>query len=137
MADASELYMANGSLLDDPRLHGAPMIVALSGYADAGHLAEQVRETLLGQLPSEVLASFDTDQLHDYRARRPHVRFVEDHFERIEGHAGVSHRGRRESLANGCRFEVCCSHVLGAEDNTEDDTGIFQLRFSTSRHGSA
>jgi hypothetical protein len=33
------------------------MIVALSGYADAGHLAEQVRETLLGGLPSEVLAS--------------------------------------------------------------------------------
>ena len=85
MADASELYMANGSLLDDPRLHGAPMIVALSGYADAGHLAEQVRETLLGGLPSEVLARFDSDQLHDYRARRPHVRFVQDHFERIEG----------------------------------------------------
>ena len=85
MADASELYMANGILLDDPRLHGAPMIVALSGYADAGHLAEQVRETLLGGLPSEVLARFDSDQLHDYRARRPHVRFVQDHFERIEG----------------------------------------------------
>ena len=84
MAEASELYLANPSLLDDPRMHGAPMIVALSGYADAGHLAEQVRETLLGELPSEVVARFDTDQLHDYRARRPHVRFVQDHFERID-----------------------------------------------------
>jgi hypothetical protein len=35
--------------------------VALSGYADAGHLAEQVRETLLGGLPSEVLARFDSE----------------------------------------------------------------------------
>lgn len=84
MADASALYLANPSLLDDPRLHGAPMIVALSGYADAGQLADQVRDSLLSELPSEVLARFDTDQLHDYRARRPHVRFVEDHFERID-----------------------------------------------------
>lgn len=84
MADASALYLANQSLLDDPRLQDAPMIVALSGYADAGQLTDQVRETLLGELPSEVIARFDTDQLHDYRARRPHVRFVEDHFERVD-----------------------------------------------------
>lgn len=84
MVDPSELYLGNPSLLDDPRLHGAPLIISLSGYAEGGQISDQVRETLLESLPHDVLARFDPDQLRDYRARRPHVRFVEDHFERVE-----------------------------------------------------
>ncbi|MDO4254809.1 MAG: PAC2 family protein [Kocuria sp.] len=84
MTDPSELYLGNPGLLDDPRVHGAPLIISLTGYAEGGQLSDQVRETLLESLPHAVLARFDADQLQDYRARRPYVRFVEDHFERAE-----------------------------------------------------
>ncbi|MDO5619382.1 PAC2 family protein [Kocuria sp.] len=84
MAEPSELYLGNPSLLDDPRLHGAPLLISLSGYAEGGQVSGQIRETLLESLPHDVLARFDPDELQDYRARRPHVRFVEDHFERVD-----------------------------------------------------
>ncbi|MCX6553050.1 MAG: hypothetical protein NTY02_18955, partial [Acidobacteria bacterium] len=47
----------------------------------AGHVAVQIEHTITEALPHEVVARFDLDQLYDYRARRPHVSFVEDHFE--------------------------------------------------------
>ncbi|NHU84379.1 PAC2 family protein [Kocuria sp. JC486] len=97
MVDPSELYMANASLLDDARLHGAPLLISLTGYAEGGQISDQVRETLLESLPHEVLARFDPDQLQDYRARRPHVRFVEDHFERTEN-ADLALYGLTDSL---------------------------------------
>lgn len=84
MADPSELYLGNPHLLDDPRVHGAPLLISLTGYAEGGQISDQIRETLLESLPHAVLARFDADQLQDYRARRPYVRFVEDHFERVE-----------------------------------------------------
>lgn len=83
MADPTELYLANPSLLEDSRLQQVPMIVSLTGYAEGGQISDQIRETLIEGLEHEVLARFDPDQLQDYRARRPHVRFVEDHFERV------------------------------------------------------
>ena len=39
---------------------------------------------LLAALGSTVVARFDVDQLHDYRARRPPMLFVEDHWESYE-----------------------------------------------------
>lgn len=106
MVDPSALYLANPSLLDDPRLHGAPMLVSLTGYAEGGQISDQIRETLLASLPHDVLARFDADQLQDYRARRPHVRFVEDHFERVENaeltlYALTDPLGRHFSLLTG------------------------------------
>ncbi|KAA9393427.1 PAC2 family protein [Kocuria coralli] len=106
MVDPSALYLGNPSLLDDPRLHGAPMVISLSGYAEGGQISDQIRETLLESLPHDVLARFDADQLQDYRSRRPHVRFVEDHFERMENpqlalYALTDPLGRSFSLLTG------------------------------------
>jgi hypothetical protein len=39
---------------------------------------------LLATLPHRVLVRFDIDQLYDYRARRPVMTFVEDHWESYE-----------------------------------------------------
>jgi predicted ATP-grasp superfamily ATP-dependent carboligase len=58
------------------------MVVALDGFLDAGRsgaLAAQHLATLSGG--GSVVATFDVDQFHDYRARRPAISFVRDHYE--------------------------------------------------------
>jgi hypothetical protein len=61
---------------------GQPVLVqALDGFIDAGGAKRLAREHLLATLSSQVVATFDVDQLLDYRARRPSMLFVEDHWE--------------------------------------------------------
>jgi predicted ATP-grasp superfamily ATP-dependent carboligase len=72
-------------LADDlPALDGPVLIQALTGFVDAGSAIQLSREHLLEQLDGEVIATFDIDQLLDYRSRRPAMIFVEDHFESYE-----------------------------------------------------
>ena len=47
----------------------------LRGFVDAGGAAELVAEHLLERFPSRRLATFDVDQLLDYRSRRPMMPF--------------------------------------------------------------
>ncbi|MFC7402189.1 PAC2 family protein [Citricoccus sp. GCM10030269] len=61
-------------------LRGLGMLAVFGGHTDAGHLSEQVRDTLLDSLDHRLLASFDADQLIDYRSRRPQISFDGDHF---------------------------------------------------------
>jgi predicted ATP-grasp superfamily ATP-dependent carboligase len=76
--DPRELY----SLTDDvPELGDPVLIQALTGFVDAGQATRLAREHLLAALDSRVVASFDIDQLLDYRSRRPAMIFVEDHWE--------------------------------------------------------
>jgi len=62
---------------------GRPVLVqALDGFVDAGGARRLARDHLVGTSPeARVVATFDVDQLHDYRARRPPMLFVEDHWE--------------------------------------------------------
>lgn len=76
--DPSELFELDP---DRPDLGRPVLIQALDGFIDAGHAKRLAREHLLGAFESTVVASFDVDQLLDYRARRPSMLFVEDHFE--------------------------------------------------------
>jgi predicted ATP-grasp superfamily ATP-dependent carboligase len=72
-------------LADDlPALENPVLIQALTGFVDAGSSIQLSREHLLEQLDTEVLATFDLDQLLDYRSRRPSMVFVEDHWESYE-----------------------------------------------------
>ena len=63
------------------------MVVVLDGFLDAGNAAGRAAQHLVdlvdptsGQSP-RVVATFDVDQFHDYRARRPPMSFVRDHYE--------------------------------------------------------
>jgi predicted ATP-grasp superfamily ATP-dependent carboligase len=60
-----------------------PVLVhALDGFVDAGAAVRLARAHLLATSPDRtVLARFDVDQLFDYRARRPPMVFVRDHWE--------------------------------------------------------
>jgi len=67
-----------------------PLIVALDGFLDAGNAGALACGQLVrsgGRSPDGgglVVATFDVDQLHDYRARRPPVTFARDHYESYE-----------------------------------------------------
>ena len=66
---------------DRPQLEGPVLVQALDGFIDAGAGKRLAREHLLASYESQVVARFDVDQLLDYRARRPAMLFVEDHWE--------------------------------------------------------
>jgi predicted ATP-grasp superfamily ATP-dependent carboligase len=76
--DPSELFELNP---DRPELAAPVLVQALDGFIDAGGAKRLAREHLLGSFESQVVATFDVDQLLDYRARRPAMLFVEDHWE--------------------------------------------------------
>jgi len=62
------------------RLDGPVLLVALDGFVDAGAAARLAVEALLEEQEPHTLASFDVDQLVDYRSRRPPLRFETDHW---------------------------------------------------------
>ena len=83
-------------IVDDvPELEGLTtltMVVVLDGFLDAGNAAAIAARHLIDATPlrgeqlrsdqgGTVVATFDVDRLHDYRARRPPLSFVRDHYE--------------------------------------------------------
>jgi predicted ATP-grasp superfamily ATP-dependent carboligase len=72
-------------LLTDDVDNDAPVLVhSLSGFLDAGQAGRLAVEHLLGTLEHRVVATFDLDDLYDYRARRPAMTFLTDHFASVE-----------------------------------------------------
>lgn len=78
MADPRDLY---DLAADRPELGDPVLVVALDGFVDAGHARRLTVEHLLSEGEPLTVATFDVDLLHDYRARRPPMLFVEDHWE--------------------------------------------------------
>lgn len=77
MRDPGDLYeLSDESAVVPDGLH---LVAGLTGFADAGGAVSQFTEYLLGTLEHTVIATFDTDVLLDYRARRPIIYFDEDH----------------------------------------------------------
>ena len=85
MAEASRFV----HIVDDvPELEGrssGPVLVhALDGFLDAGNAANLAARHLHAQSSGRVVASFAIDDFYDYRARRPPMSFVENHYEGYE-----------------------------------------------------
>ena len=57
------------------------LVLVLDGFLDAGNAAARAARHLVDQSDGPVVATFDVDELHDYRARRPAMSFVRDHYE--------------------------------------------------------
>lgn len=70
------------TVLEDPQpASGQRVLVhSFSGFMDAGSAAQIAVKHLLEACPSRLIARFDSDQLIDYRARRPRMIFERDHF---------------------------------------------------------
>ena len=60
------------------------LVHSLDGFMDAGQAGRVTADHLLETLENRLLARFDVDLLHDYRARRPLMMFNEDHWESYE-----------------------------------------------------
>ncbi len=74
--DPEELFDLDA---DRPDLSGAVLLHTLDGFVDAGSAVGLARTTLLAD-GAPIVARFDADQLYDYRARRPMMRFDVDHW---------------------------------------------------------
>lgn len=79
MLDPRGLYQLTGRP-EKENLGQPVMLCLLEGFLDAGGVGEIVRAHLLEQLEHEVIATFDVDQLHDYRSRRPVMLFEDNHW---------------------------------------------------------
>lgn len=77
MREPSGLYDLSEGFGDVPR--GLPLVAGLTGFADSGAAVSQFTEYLVDTLEHEVIVSFDSDVLLDYRARRPTITFDQDH----------------------------------------------------------
>lgn len=77
--DPSELYsLESDTPLRD--LRASVLLVSLGGFVDAGQTQRLLTDHVLATLPHDVVASFDLDQLLDYRGRRPAMMFDRDHW---------------------------------------------------------
>ena len=77
MRDPGELYDLSAEVAQVP--HGLHLVAGLTGFADAGSAVSQFSQYLLDTLEVREIATFDTDALLDYRARRPTIFFDQDH----------------------------------------------------------
>jgi hypothetical protein len=88
MLDPTELYQVEDNVNEALRPTGEPtntdeprvLLHHLSGYIDAGHAGRLAVDHLLSALPNTLVATFDVDQLLDYRSRRPTMTFDGDHW---------------------------------------------------------
>jgi hypothetical protein len=64
----------------DGRADGPVLVTALDGFLDAGNAAGLAVGHLTSEESGRVVASFEVDEFYDYRARRPPLTFVEDHY---------------------------------------------------------
>src|SRR5262249_4287865 len=76
-------------IVDDvPELQGVTelaMVLVLDGFLDAGSSAAIAARHLAGESGGgRVVATFEVDEFHDYRARRPAMSFVRDHYEQYD-----------------------------------------------------
>lgn len=80
MLDPSEIYGVDPAVAAEVEARSAggtgPVLVhALRGFVDAGNAGQLAADHLTDELPTARLATFDVDQLLDYRSRRPTMTF--------------------------------------------------------------
>jgi hypothetical protein len=77
MRDPEGLYELNPDVIDVPE--GLHLVAGLTGFADAGAAVTQLGEYLVDSIDQRLIATFDADELLDFRARRPVIYFDQDH----------------------------------------------------------
>jgi hypothetical protein len=81
MLRPDDLYeIVDESVATGPAATPKVLVHSLDGFMDAGQAGQVTADHLLEVLDHRLLARFDVDLLHDYRARRPEVTFAEDRF---------------------------------------------------------
>lgn len=81
MPEHHDLYTVRADALANPHLKKLPLIIAFGHPQDAGNTAINVADSILDKLDKVTIVEFDSDELHDYRTRRPPIHFAGDRFE--------------------------------------------------------
>lgn len=125
-ADVSnELYRIE----ERPSGLGMVLVHALTGFIDAGQAGHLAVAHLLAHLEHRVVATFDVDQLLDYRSRRPVMIFDEDRWAGYEQPELVIYEvedcaGTRFLLLTGSEPDLQWERFAGAVRELVDDFGI-------------
>ncbi|MDF2092509.1 PAC2 family protein [Knoellia sp. 3-2P3] len=91
MQNPSELYRFETDA-EPHELRASVMIVTLGGFVDAGQTQRLLTDHLLASSDGSVVASFDVDQLLDYRGRRPGMVFDTNRWVSYDDPALALHR---------------------------------------------
>ncbi|ABS02997.1 proteasome assembly chaperone family protein [Kineococcus radiotolerans] len=126
MLDPGSLYSYEG---ERPALVEPPLVVALSGFIDAGNAVRLSVEHLLATCRHEVVATFDVDQLHDYRARRPTMTFGGQDWQdyeppRLQVHRVHDEDGSSLLLLTGPEPDVQWERFTAAVWQLADELGV-------------
>jgi predicted ATP-grasp superfamily ATP-dependent carboligase len=89
-----------------PAVERPVLVVCMEGWIDAGLAAGNALSHLIGSMPNELVATFDSDELIDYRARRPTLRIVNGvdkdlRWAEIRLHLATNRTGRSVMILNG------------------------------------
>jgi predicted ATP-grasp superfamily ATP-dependent carboligase len=89
-----------------PAVERPLLVVCMEGWIDAGLAAGNALSHLIGSMPNELVATFDSDELIDYRARRPTLRIVNGvdkdlRWAEIRLHLATNRTGRSVMILNG------------------------------------
>ena len=137
LLDPGELYELHAGAGADLGLDRPVLVHALTGFIDAGSAGRLVRDHLLEHFEHRLVATFDIDQLLDYRSRRPPMIFIEDHWESYEEPALALHVVRDAAgvpflLLEGAEPDVQWERFLQA---VVDLVRRFDVRLSVGVHG--
>lgn len=94
MLDPSDLYTVDRQVWESVAGTRPVMIHLLEGHVDAGQITRQLSEHLRSAGEPTLLARFDHDQLHDYRARRPSMVFDTNTWTSLTDYELAIHRVR-------------------------------------------
>lgn len=86
MSDAHSMYELEypSPAVGEGSPAGPTLIVAMQGYADAGHAVEGSADHLKAALESRTVATFNNDELIDYRSRRPVVTLTQHEISEVD-----------------------------------------------------
>jgi hypothetical protein len=108
------------------------LIYAFAGFVDAGGGVRLAADHILENCQHSLIATFDVDELLDYRARRPRMTFVVDHFASVEVPQIVLHdctddTGQRFLLLTGPEPDYQWMRFLAAVDRIVE---MFHVRLA-------
>lgn len=132
-----DLHEPTGPAGGDQPPAGPVLLHALTGFIDAGQAGALAAAHLLATMEHHPLATFDVDQLLDYRSRRPPMLFIEDHWESYDDPALVLHEltdtaGTRFLLLEGAEPDVQWERFIAAVRGLVDTFGV---RLTIGVHG--
>ena len=124
--------MAAGSYRLEPERPelGAPVLVhGLTGFMDAGGATRMAVEHVLESCPTSRVATFDIDDLYDYRSRRPKTIFNADHYESVQMpelvvDAVIDEQGERFLMLHGAEPDTAWSALSDSIIDLAEQLGV-------------